>query len=186
MRPLVRVVTSTESSNGDSAAIAGGIPSRALMQRAGAAAAAEVALRYRDRLPSGVLVLAGPGNNGGDAWVVARALATSGARVRVIEPIAAKTPDAIAERSLALEVLTTADVLNVVPKSLDTGEALLVDGLLGTGGSGEPRGYIARLIALAAATRTRAAIVALDLPSGLDASPGVAQEAVVRAALTLT
>jgi len=186
VRDLVRVVTSTESAARDASAIASGIPSRALMQRAGAAAAAEVALRYRDRLPSGVLVLAGPGNNGGDAWVVARALATSGARVRVIEPIAAKTPDAIAERSLALEVLTTADVLNVVPESLDTGEALLVDGLLGTGGSGEPRGDIARLIALAAATRTRAAIVALDLPSGLDASTGVAQEVVVRADLTLS
>jgi hydroxyethylthiazole kinase-like uncharacterized protein yjeF len=186
VRDLVRVVTSTESAARDASAIASGIPSRALMQRAGAAAAAEIALRYRDRLLSGVLVLAGPGNNGGDAWVVARALATSGARVRVIEPIAAKTPDAMAERSLALEVFTTTDVLNVVPESLDTGEALIVDGLLGTGGSGEPRGDIARLITLATATRTRAAMVALDLPSGLDASTGAAHEVVVRADLTLS
>lgn len=187
MRDLVRVVTSSESAARDAAAIASGIPSRALMQRAGAAAAAEIALRYRDRLARGVFVLAGPGNNGGDAWVVARALATSGARVRVIEPIPAKSPDAIAERTLALDVLDAADVVSVVPESLESGDALIVDGLLGTGGSGEPRGDIARLIALTAAFQEREAVViALDVPSGLDASTGVAHDVVVKADVTLT
>ncbi|HMA24507.1 MAG TPA: NAD(P)H-hydrate epimerase, partial [Gemmatimonadaceae bacterium] len=187
MRDLVRVVTSSESAARDAAAIASGIPSRALMQRAGAAAAAEIALRYRDRLARGVFVLAGPGNNGGDAWVVARALATSGARVRVIEPIPAKSPDAIAERTLALDVLDAADVVSVVPESLESGDALIVDGLLGTGGSGEPRGDIARLIALTAAFQAREAVViALDVPSGLDASTGVAHDVVVKADVTLT
>jgi len=187
VRDLVRVVTSSESAARDASAIASGIPSRTLMQRAGAAAAAEIALRYRDKLARGVLVLAGPGNNGGDAWVVARALATSGARVRVIEPIPAKTPDAIAERDLALEVLDGADVVSVVPDALDAGDGLVIDGLLGTGGSGEPRGDIARLIALTAALRTRGAmVVALDVPSGLDASTGAAHDVVVRADLTLS
>ena len=187
MRDLVRVVTSSESAARDASAIASGIPSRALMQRAGAAAASEIALRHRDRLARGVLVLAGPGNNGGDAWVVARALATSGVRVRVIEATIAKTPDAIAERSLALEVLDASDVASVVPQSLESAEALIVDGLLGTGGTGEPRGDVARLIALTAALRTRDAImVALDVPSGLDASTGVAHDVAVRADLTLT
>jgi NAD(P)H-hydrate epimerase len=157
------------------------------MQRAGAAAAAEIALRYRDRLVHGVLVLAGPGNNGGDAWVVARALAASGARVRVIEPIAAKTPDAIAERALALAVLGDDDVASVVPEFLDGPEALVVDGLLGTGGSGAPRGDIARLIALTATLRAHETIVvALDVPSGLDASTGASHDVVVQADLTLS
>ncbi|MGE5100839.1 MAG: NAD(P)H-hydrate epimerase, partial [Deltaproteobacteria bacterium] len=187
MRDLVRVVTSSESAARDTSAIASGIPSRALMQRAGAAAAAEIALRYRDKLSRGVLVLAGPGNNGGDAWVVARAMATSGVRVRVIEPIAAKSPDAIAERDLALAVLDAADVVSVVPEALDVGDGLVIDGLLGTGGSGEPRGAIARLIALTATLEARdATVIALDVPSGLDASTGAAHDVVVRADLTLS
>ena len=187
MRDLARVVTSSESAARDAAAIASGIPSRALMQRAGAAAAAEIALRYRDRLAHGVLVLAGPGNNGGDAWVVARALAASGVRVRVIEPIAAKSPDAVAERALALDVLDAADVITMVPESLDGFAALIVDGLLGTGAAGEPRGDIARLVALTAAPQARdACVIALDVPTGLDASTGVAHDVVVRADLTLS
>ena len=62
MRFLIPVVTSAESAARDAAAIGDGIPSRALMQRAGAAAAGEITLRYRDRLDAGVLVLAGPGS----------------------------------------------------------------------------------------------------------------------------
>src|SRR3982750_3208032 len=122
MRPLVRVVTSTESSNGDAAAIAGGIPSRALMQRAGAAAASEIALRYRDRLQQGVLVLAGPGNNGGDAWVVAAALASVGVAVRVVEPIASKTEDGQAERAAAMRLLDRANVETAGGPSFDRAE----------------------------------------------------------------
>ena len=157
------------------------------MQRAGAAAAGEIALRYRDRLEGFVLVLAGPGNNGGDAWVVARALATAGAHVRVVEPIAAKTPDALAERSLAVDAIAESDIETAsLRDSLDRGEAVVVDGLLGTGGSGEPRGDLARALALLEPMRARGAtIVALDVPSGLDVSTGAARGA-VRADLTLT
>jgi len=185
MRPLVRVVTSQESSAGDAAAIAGGIPSRALMQRAGAAAASEIALRYRDRLDGGVLVLAGPGNNGGDAWVVARALATTGVRVRVVEPIPAKTNDCVAERALAMQSLPGD---NVSTASVISGrDAVIVDGLLGTGASGAPRGDIAALIRAANdARRQGASVVALDVPSGLDASTGSADGDVISGDLTLT
>src|ERR1051325_9615226 len=133
---MIRVVTSSESAARDTSAIAAGIPSRALMQRAGAGAAAEIALRFREQLDDGVLVLAGPGNNGGDAWVVARALAAAGSRVRVIEPVPAKTPDAIAERALAAEVLGAGAVTSgSADVSLD-GERIIIDGLLGTGARG--------------------------------------------------
>ena len=188
MRSLVRVVTSSESAARDASAIAAGVPSRALMQRAGAATAAEIALRYRDRLGTGVVVLAGPGNNGGDAWVVARALATSGARVRVIEPIVSRTPDGMAERALALEVLGNDVVESAVPESLASGELLVVDGLLGTGSSGAPRGDVATVIERVAHVGDRVAVVAIDVPSGLDASTGetAGDQLAVRAHLTLT
>src|SRR5437764_7144813 len=123
---MIRVVTSPESAARDKSAIGAGVPSRALMQRAGAAAASEIALRYRDRLANGVLVLAGPGNNGGDAWVVARALAAAGAPVRVVEPASAKTPDALAERALARECLAAGDIADVLD-AIDGAAAIVVD-----------------------------------------------------------
>ncbi|HTE46252.1 MAG TPA: NAD(P)H-hydrate dehydratase [Gemmatimonadaceae bacterium] len=187
MRTLVRVVTSSESAARDAAAIAGGIPARALMQRAGAAAAGEIALRFRERLAGGALVLAGPGNNGGDAWVVARALAAAGARVRVLEPIAAKSPDAIAERALARDVLAPDAIVDRATPESFAGYAIIVDGLLGTGAAGAARGAIADAIRHANATRDNGAVVvALDLPSGLDATTGEASGEVVLADLTLT
>ena len=162
------VVGSEQSTARDAAAINAGIPSRALMQRAGAAAAAEMALRLPRLLARGVRVFAGPGNNGGDAWVVARALAAAGVAVSVVEPIPARTPDAVAERELALPFVTVERSLNT-PSSA----AVVVDGLLGTGSSGAPRGAIADAVAAIEASRRQGAyVVALDLPTGVDATSG--------------
>lgn len=185
---LIRVVTSAEAVACDRAAIDGGTPSRALMQRAGAASAAEIALRFRDRLGAGVLVFAGPGNNGGDAWVVAGALAAAGVRVRVCEPVPAGTDDARAERDLALPFVEheSGDSATLAAGGLYRGERIVVDGLLGTGANGRPRGPIGDAITGMRTMRERgAAIVSLDVPSGLDATTGAVSGA-VRATLTLT
>src|SRR5206468_8107086 len=99
--PSVAVVDAAASAACDAAAIASGIPSRALMQRAGAAAAAELVRRHAKVLDRGVVVATGSGNNGGDGWVVAHALHAAGVRVRVVECVAARTPDAMAERDVA-------------------------------------------------------------------------------------
>ncbi|MEO7084519.1 MAG: NAD(P)H-hydrate dehydratase [Gemmatimonadaceae bacterium] len=186
MHSLVRVVTSSESAARDSSAIAGGIPSRALMQRAGAAAAAEIALRYRDRLDSGVLVLIGPGNNGGDGWVIARALRSAGVRVRVAEPVPAKTDDARAERTLAIETFSADEITALSTTVSDRGEAIVLDALLGTGATGAPRGEIAAAVAVANEMRARGAVVvAIDVPSGVDASTGATAGVAIHADLTL-
>jgi ADP-dependent NAD(P)H-hydrate dehydratase / NAD(P)H-hydrate epimerase len=181
------VTTAAQAAARDAAAVAAGVPSRALMQRAGAAAAAEIALRYPFHLASGALVFAGPGNNGGDAWVVARALAATGIRVRVCEPVGAKTDDACAERALALPGVELHAWSSTAARGLaDSGERLVVDGLLGTGASGAPRGMLAGAIEAIDALHARGAtVVALDVPSGLDASTGAAERAVT-ADLTVT
>ena len=67
----VRVVSASQAAELDAAAKAGGVPSRSLMQAAGRAAAGLVLNRFPLESSRGVAVYAGPGNNGGDAWVVA-------------------------------------------------------------------------------------------------------------------
>jgi NAD(P)H-hydrate epimerase len=175
---MVRVVTAAEAAAADRRAIDAGIPSRALMQRAGAAAATEIALRFPRAIRRGVAIHVGPGNNGGDGWVAAGALRTAGIPVRVREYGEPKSPDARAER---------ATVVDAAPiEEPHGGEELVVDALLGTGASGVPRGAIAAGIEEMMRRRaTGARIVALDVPSGIDATTGACDAAVV-ADLTLT
>jgi hydroxyethylthiazole kinase-like uncharacterized protein yjeF len=173
----IRVTSASESAARDSATIAAGVPARALMQRAGAAAAGEIARLFGHLLRAPVALYAGPGNNGGDAWVVARSLAAAGAPVRVLPVGDSRTDDARAERALAEPL---------VEQGSAEGAALLVDGLLGTGSKGAPRGEIADAIARINLARAGGAtVVALDVPSGLDTDTGDASHA-VRADVTLT
>ena len=174
----VRVVSAGESAARDQAAIESGTPSRTLMQRAGKGAAREILTRFADRLRPGVLVFAGPGNNGGDGWVVARELARAGIPVRVMQCGDPKTPEALAER---------ADALGSIPPTGDTFfSRLAVDALLGTGFRGVPRGDVGESIAtINRLARSGYAVAALDLPSGLDATSGEHAEC-VRADVTLS
>jgi len=161
----VHVVTAAQSVARDRAAIESGIPSRALMQRAGVAAAAEIARHFGDAMSRGVAVFAGSGNNGGDAWVIAGALAAVGIRVRVVEVGSVKTEDARAERDAARAVLDHEEPTGA--------EAIVVDGVLGTGSTGAPRGAVADAIRRINALRDNGArVVALDIPSGVDSSTG--------------
>jgi hydroxyethylthiazole kinase-like uncharacterized protein yjeF len=172
----VWVVSAGESAERDRAAIEKGTPSRVLMQRAGAAAASEVTRRYSRQLNSGAVVFTGPGNNGGDGWVVAGTLARSGFDVRVVEvakPTTEKSPDAVAQRENAIDSVKIVD-------SVDGDAAIVIDALLGTGFEGEPRGKIAAAIATINELHGRGARVAsLDVPSGLDATTGQHSECVV-------
>ncbi len=175
---VLRVVTADDAARRDAAAIAAGIPSRALMQRAGVAAAHELAHRYRDHLTSGVAIYAGLGNNGGDAWVVAGALAATGVRVAVRTLGEPRTDDARAERAHAIAQHAFSDVTG--------GERVVVDGVLGTGTRGPPRGEVAAALEAMRVQRANGAVVvALDVPSGLDATTGADAHAVV-ADLTVT
>ncbi|CAN5762353.1 NAD(P)H-hydrate dehydratase [soil metagenome] len=175
---LIPVADASAAAAADASAIGAGTPSRALMQRAGSAAAAEIALRCAEHLAGGVVVVTGPGNNGGDGWVIARALHAVGIGVRVVECVAARSPDAIAERTLAVSegVGVSTDVASMGAG----GERIVVDALLGTGfTAGAPlRGSVAAAVeALRALASEGRVLVGIDLPSGLDASSGVSEGA---------
>jgi len=169
-RPYTRthVATADQASRVDAAAISAGIPSRALMRVAGCHAATIIRERYADRLASGVTVYTGSGNNGGDGWVVAGALARAGVTVHVCEVIGAASPDAVAERN---------EVRDLVAEGEPSGSGVIVDAILGTGSRGLLRDPVVSAVQRINAHRASgAAIVALDLPTGVDATSGIGAE----------
>ena len=162
-----RVASAEETRECERATIEAGVTSSQLMQRAGNGAAGLIGARYERVARSGVIVFAGPGNNGGDGWVVAESLAKHGIAASVAEIGAPKSGESIAARAAAVEN----GKVRVVASA--HGEQLVVDALLGTGASGPPRGEIADAIRTIESMREAGAtIVSLDVPSGLDASTG--------------
>jgi ADP-dependent NAD(P)H-hydrate dehydratase / NAD(P)H-hydrate epimerase len=155
-----------------------GVPSPVLMENAGRGAALVLDRVY----PEGpVVVLVGGGNNGGDGLVLARTLASNARMVRVI---------VVGDRSLDDRLLHGWPLdLQVLPESPDALVSslrwgrVIVDALLGTGVRGEPREPFARVIR--AVNETDAPVMALDLPSGVDADRGTVPGEAVRAALTV-
>jgi NAD(P)H-hydrate epimerase len=160
-----------------------------LMELAGLAVAAWA----RDRLPGGdargqrVVVLAGSGGNGGDGMVAARLLHAWGAEPFVWlshPPHALRDAAAHQWRSLvALGIPVMPPPGGDDPVRFPAAD-LIVDGLLGFGLNGPPTGAAARLIATANAHP--APVLAIDLPSGLDARTGELYTPCIRAAATLT
>jgi hydroxyethylthiazole kinase-like uncharacterized protein yjeF len=152
-----------------------------LMARAGLAAA-EVARTLAGERGGNVLVLAGPGNNGGDAFVVARWLREWFFDVTVVFPVDAGKlpPDAAAAHQAFLAAGGVTDPC--VPA--DWRGALIVDGLFGIGLKRAPSAEYAALINWANASGVP--ILALDVPSGLDADTGEAFVPAIRASATAT
>ena len=185
-RLLVRVVTAAQAAARDAAAIAAGTPSAALMDRAGTATAHEIQRRFGPLVGRRVLVCCGPGNNGGDGWVVARVLAAGGIEVDVCEAAPGRSHDAIAARARARTEGGRPLHEVVVDAARTAAYDVVIDALLGTGSSGAPRGAIAEVAAIVTAQRARGArVAAVDLPTGLDATTGDATHALI-ADLTLT
>lgn len=149
------------------------------MDAAGRAVAQVVADVFGAALGQGVLLAAGPGNNGGDGWVAARALRALGVRVLAVEAGERRTPDCEANRALAL----AAGVEVVAPDAQWPAVGAVMDALLGTGATGAPRGDVARLAQRVAAFG--APVAAIDGPTGLDLSSGQAWDP-IRAQVTIT
>jgi NAD(P)H-hydrate epimerase len=156
-----------------------GVPSLDLMERAGLGLARLTARLARPGLP--IRVVVGPGNNGGDGLAAARLLREEG---RVVDVLAVAPLDRLRGDALAnLERLPGDPPQPFEAARLD-GSGAVVDAMLGTGFSGEPREPVAG--AIAAIDAQDAPAIACDVPSGVDASTGEVLAVAVRADATAT
>ncbi|MGV9908635.1 NAD(P)H-hydrate dehydratase [Streptomyces tendae] len=165
------------------------LPEGALMQRAAAglaAACAQVLARVAGRVyGSRVVLLVGSGDNGGDALYAGARLARRGAGVTalLLAPERAHAGGLAALRRAGGRVADGDGASGAAGESIARAD-LVVDGIVGIGGKG---GLRESAVPLAdAAARSRAAVVAVDLPSGVDADTGQVRGDVVRADLTVT
>ena len=188
--------------------IASGVSSQELMERAGHTIFVELKERFSFELYSNgrVLVLAGPGNNGGDGLVIARHLKAHGYEVTVVlathqdyslelieqvnnfiseEGIVHQFPSVGSELAgKKLELMTAEDLRMRVSEC-----GLVVDALLGTGQRASPRGAIGELLfevhASLKALEVRPKVVAVDIPTAVNADTGLVYEGAIAADLTI-
>lgn len=151
--------------------LAAGVP---LMPRAAAALAEVIAEHHPERM----LVLAGPGDNGGDALFAAADIAARGVPVDIL-----RTSDRV--RTEALQAALDAGARSIRLADLDPAVYdVIVDGILGIGARGALRAQARD--AVTALLSSSAVVIAVDLPSGLDADTGAADEVVLVATTTVT
>jgi len=169
------------------------IPSLALMESAGAAVAEEIIDNVDDIAL--VVVVCGPGNNGGDGMVLARRLGVMGYSVSVLlsaAPDAYKGDAAIQLRAMqnlgiswdVLQGDEGLDALDALNSSAIADQMVLVDALFGTGLQRPIEGYLAQAISLM--NVFPGSRVALDIPSGMNADTGAIEGACFKADMTIT
>lgn len=171
------LLTVAEMGRADRLAISAGISGMQLMEAAGTAVADAIHQRWS---PRAVAVLCGPGNNGGDGFVVARRLAARGWSVRValLGDMTRLTGDAA-----AMAARWAGGVASLAPDAI-AGAGLIVDALFGAG--------LARLLDGVAAATVAAVnagglpVVAIDLPSGISGDSGAVMGCAINAGLTVT
>jgi ADP-dependent NAD(P)H-hydrate dehydratase / NAD(P)H-hydrate epimerase len=157
-----------------------GIASLELMERAGVGLAEAV----RERVPEGrVVVVAGKGNNGGDGLVVARLLRDWGREVDVL--MLAPGAELSGDARVNFDRLPEPRARPLEPGAV-AGAAAIVDAILGTGFSGEPREPARSAITAINDAAGDAVVFACDVPSGVDASTGEVADDAVRADATVT
>ena len=175
---MLELLTAEEMARADTLAIAGGVAGATLMENAGRAVADEVAKRFPDQ--ESVVVLCGPGNNGGDGFVAARHLMERGYRVRLgFDGDLGRLPKdaaAMAKRFAGRIEPLSSDIL--------TGAGVVVDALFGAGLARPIEGKLATLIGRVNASAVP--VVAVDVPSGIDGSTGEVRGVAINAVATVT
>lgn len=181
------VLTAESMRKLEQAAVEGGLSYLRLMENAGSAAARVIrsgwALAGRR-----VTILCGRGNNGGDGFVIARRLIEEGARITVVLMSGPPTTGEAKEMFSRLRG-TDVTLCNLETEPFLAAEAvqsagMIVDAVFGIGFRGEVPDYMRHLFRLV--NKTAAPVVAVDIPSGLDADSGTADGDAIRATLTVT
>jgi ADP-dependent NAD(P)H-hydrate dehydratase / NAD(P)H-hydrate epimerase len=170
-----RLLTPAEMAEMDQAAIAGGIPGILLMEYAGRAVAEAVRSRWPE-LP--VLVLCGPGNNGGDGYVAARVLRETGSDVRIAQFGPPPTGDAAHHAALWL------DRTEPFSPEMLARDLVAIDAIFGAGLSRPVDGEALAALQMVAASGVR--ICAIDIPSGVDGATGEVRGFAAQASITVT
>jgi hydroxyethylthiazole kinase-like uncharacterized protein yjeF len=172
------LLTVDESRAADAYAIDHGISGIALMEAAGTGVASAIEERW-SRRP--VVVLCGPGNNGGDGYVVARLLRDAGWPVRVA---ALGGADRLPDDAKSNAEKWTGEIESISAESVD-GAGLVVDALFGAG-LVRPLSGIALQLAERLSSDAAPVCVAVDVPSGVDGNTGEILGAAPACALTVT
>ncbi len=154
-----------------------GIPGVVLMENAALKVIDEIIKEHDDVKDMCIYVFAGKGNNGGDAFAVARHLYNKGAKVIVF--VLANKKEISGDARINLEILEkmgvcTEEVLDAeklleISVRLDNAQ-LIVDGIFGTGLKGRVDGYIAEIIRII--NEKRAPVISIDIPSGVNGETG--------------
>jgi len=183
----MKVVTAQQMREIDRATIQDfGFPGRVLMENAGNA----VAQAATELLPPGrcALIFCGKGNNGGDGFVAARHLAAAGfaPQVALLADGDELTGDAAANYKYArvFDLPIHENPSDELIKELLLSAGVVIDAILGTGISGQVQGRSREIIELLASYQ--GPIIAVDVPSGIDANTGVILGAAIKADVTVT
>ena len=179
MLPLADLLLSPDDMAAvDRAAAASGIDSYGLMEKAGQAVAASALRHFPEAMR--YIVLCGPGNNGGDGYVAARALRQSGAEVQLFHLGDPKTLKGDAARALGDCPVAGEALEHYLPRPGD----VVIDAIFGAGLSRPVPEQVAAIIARVA--EAGILVIAVDLPSGVDGRSGQVLGAAFRAEHTVT
>ena len=176
---MIELLTTAEMAEADRLTIAGGTPGIELMENAGRAVADRVAARHPPG--SAIVVVAGPGNNGGDGFVAARILAERGYRVRLL--LVGARERLKGDAATAAAALDRAGSSRPRPSALAGADAV-IDALFGAGLDRPVEGLARAMIE--AMNAAGVPIYAVDLPSGINGTTGAVMGAAVKAAETVT
>jgi len=155
-----------------------GIDVPRMMELAGFFVAIAATIIIKNKHKKKILILSGTGNNGGDSLVAARHLLNWGYKVDVAFASSKLKPMASQQWKI-LKNMKLKAIKNINYKN----HSLIIDGLLGYNINGNPHNSFARMIT--AANKSKIPILAIDLPSGLDATTGHAYEPCIRATTTI-